>query len=244
MKNIFLLILLGLANLCHAQAIKINDRVRTAQYNQTTALTTALRKHKLTPTTIHIFMRAFKTDKKLEIWVRHAKQNNAAFTLFRTYNICAISGTLGFKYQKGDKQVPEGIYFIDRYNPYSNFHLSLGLNYPNLADQRRKPRAVKPGGNIFIHGDCLSIGCLAMTNAKIEEIYLLAMWAFQNGQKRVPVHIFPARLSDAGLAALIRKIPKYKSFWQSLKLIYQYFETNKKIPIIQINTAGAYVIQS
>lgn len=246
MKNISRVIALWLtacATFCNAQAIEINARVRTAQSNQTTQLTAALRKHQLAPTTVHIFIRAFKSEKKLEIWVRSAKQNNATFSLFRTYDVCAASGALGFKHQEGDEQVPEGVYFIDRYNPYSKFYLSLGLNYPNLADQRRQPRANRQGGDIFIHGDCKSIGCLAMTDDKIEEIYLLAMWAFQNGQKRVPVHIFPTHLTNARLTTISKAAPTYKLFWQSLQPVYQYFETNKKIPVIEINASGTYIVK-
>ena len=58
-----------------------------------------------------------------------------AFTLFKTYKVCMQSGSIGPKRSEGDNQVPEGFYYINEFNPNSNYHLSLGLNYPNASDK-------------------------------------------------------------------------------------------------------------
>ena len=125
-----------------------------------------------------IYFRAFKSEKILELYVQDSMKQ---YILFHSYPICAASGALGAKRREGDKQVPEGVYHINRFNPKSDYHLSLGLDYPNPSDLRFCD-ATKPGGDIFIHGGCASIGCLAMTDDAIKELYLLAQAAKEKGQ--------------------------------------------------------------
>ena len=129
-----------------------------------------------------VYFRAFKSEKILELYVLDTTNK---YILFQTYPICAASGVLGAKRREGDTQVPEGVYHINRFNPKSDFHLSLGLDYPNASDLRFCD-AAKPGGDIFIHGGCASIGCLAMTDDAIKEIYLLAQAAKEKGQSKIP----------------------------------------------------------
>ena len=146
----------------------------------------------------------------------HVRINAAdgPYTLIRIYKVAAASGELGPKRKEGDQQVPEGFYVIDRFNPQSAYHLSLGLNYPNASDKILSDKQ-KPGSDIFIHGNEVSIGCLAMTDDKIKEIYLLALDAKPNGP--IPVHIFPARLSELKLKALAKTYaPVRVEFWRSL----------------------------
>ena len=112
----------------------------------------------------YLFLRAFKQEKQIEAWV--SSSPDGPFKLIANYDVCAASGGLGPKIKQGDLQVPEGVYSIDRFNPISSFHLSLGIDYPNTADLKRSAKA-NPGGDIFIHGACASIGCLAITDQYI-----------------------------------------------------------------------------
>jgi murein L,D-transpeptidase YafK len=189
-----------------------------------------------------IFIRVFKSEKILELW---AKTDRKRMVKIAEYPSCAASGTLGPKRKEGDEQVPEGFYYIDRFNPRSNFHLSLGINYPNRSDKKFADRA-RPGSNIFIHGDCVSIGCVAITDPYIEELYVTAVLAKTNGQKRIPVHIFPRRLDSDGLGKLkilTSSSPSKWLFWKSLEEPYLYFEKEKKLPKVRINKAGHYKLK-
>ncbi len=140
-----------------------------------------------------IFIRVFKKEKTLEVW--NLFEPDATYHLMKKYPICGISGFPGPKRKEGDCQVPEGFYHIDRFNPESQFHLSLGINYPNASDAiLGQPGNL--GGNIFIHGGCATIGCIPMSDDWIKEIYVLCVEAKDNGQPHIPVHIFPMRLID------------------------------------------------
>ena len=194
-----------------------------------------------------IFLRAFKREHALEMWVRPVDQDS--FVLLKTYEICALSEKPGPKRVMGDLQTPEGFYYINNFNPQSGFHLSLGLNYPNEADvilNGKDGRA--DGGDIFIHGGCKTAGCVALTDEAIKEVYVIAMEARDNGQTRIPVHIFPARLTDEGLAQLVRVFekedPSLIAFWANLKTGYDYFESRRSLPAIDVNKRGRYKYRS
>ena len=193
-------------------------RVRAAQAGTGPAVANRLRTHSLDPQRLEIFLRLIKTNRELEVWARN--QGGGPFELLHAYPLAATSGTLGPKRQAGDYQVPEGFYEIDRFNPNSNYHLSLGLNYPNAAD--RALGAPHPGGDIFIHGGAASVGCLPITDAGIEEVYLLAVAARAAGQAIIPVHIFPFPLTAAELARHAGS--PHQTFWRELVPGYAYFE--------------------
>lgn len=184
-----------------------------------------------------LFLRAFKAEQELEVWVSDGQEK--AFQHLVTYPICKSSGDLGPKRREGDLQVPEGCYHIDRMNPNSAYHLSLGLNYPNASDRIRGDQQ-EPGSDIFIHGGCVTVGCLPITDTKIEELYMMVSQAMDNGQQRVPVHIFPGRLESAVFAPHLNTSP-HQAFWQELLPIYQYFERYQKMPPFTINKKdGSY----
>lgn len=187
-----------------------------------------------------LFFRAFKLEKTLELWAKN--QADSSFILLNSYPICAVSGSLGPKRQEGDKQVPEGVYHINRFNPKSKFYLSLGLNYPNEAD-RLLSDPVRPGGDIFIHGGCVSIGCLAMTDDQIKEIYILAEMAKENGQGQIEMHIFPTKMNDEAVAKLIGAQPEFAIFWRELEPIYQFFEETQMLPNVRVDSLGAYQLE-
>ena len=189
-----------------------------------------------------ILLRAFKQEKEVELWV---KNTNQVYILFKTYTVCAASGALGPKRKMGDYQVPEGYYHIDRFNPQSNFYLSLGLNYPNASD-RILSDFKSPGGDIFIHGYCASIGCLAMTDDRIKEIYVVAVEAINSGQSAIPVYIYPFRMTNLNIEIASKELEKDKSllsFWSNLKVGFDYFEKSKKTPIVSVNKKGEYLFR-
>lgn len=174
-----------------------------------------------------IFIRIFKESMELEIWVKSENK----FKFFKTYEICTYGyGTLGPKTIQGDGQAPEGMYFVtpQRLNPLSNFHLSFNLGYPNKYDRIHR----RTGGHLMVHGNCVSIGCYAMTNAGIEEIYAIADAAFRNGQSFFRVHIFPFKMNDENMEK--HKESEWIEFWKNLKEGYDFFEINKIPPNVEV----------
>ncbi len=130
---------------------------------------------------------AFKLEKRLEVYVP-GKQAKLVF--LKSYPVLAASGKLGPKLREGDLQVPEGIYRVEYLNPNSRFHLSMKLDYPNADDrnQARTEGRTRLGGDIMIHGNHVSIGCLAVGDPAAEELFVLAAIA---GVSRVRVLIAP-----------------------------------------------------
>lgn len=188
-----------------------------------------------------IYVRSFKSNNEMELWGRD--NDTAEFKLVKNYRVCALSGVLGPKRYEGDHQVPEGLYFIDDFNPKSDFYLSLLLSYPNYSDLVLGDKK-KPGGDIYIHGGCVTVGCLPLTDQFIQEFYVLCLNAKLNGQNYIPVHIYPTRFNRSGLNFLGRSykddIEKQK-FWVNLKHGYDYFEKTHKILPVMYTTDGRYV---
>ena len=155
------------------------------------------------------------------------------------------SGTLGPKRMEGDYQMPEGLYYINEFNPNSNFHLALGLNYPNASDKILSD-SLHPGSEIYIHGKCLSTGCIAIDNKPIEEVFLLATLAKDAGQDFIPVHIFPIKFnvkkSFEYLALISKENQPLQQFIISLKNVFDYFEEKKQLPLVFITKSGNYSI--
>lgn len=179
-----------------------------------------------------VFFRVFKREQLLEVWARD--ESEAGFTLLNTYPMCGTSGQLGPKREEGDEQIPEGFYFIDLFNPQSQFHLSLRVDYPNAVDRARGPGR-RLGGEIYVHGGCATIGCVPVTDQWIEQIYLIALTARDAGQQRIPVHMFPTRLDEDGFGWLVETYgPDHPdlAFWRDLRSGYQAFERTRVPPEI------------
>ncbi len=191
----------------------------------------------------YIYLRSFKYDSELEVWVKNTTEEE--YHLFKTYKVCALAGTLGPKRIEGDYQVPEGFYYINEFKPNSNYHLSLGLNYPNAAD-RILADSLQPGGDIYIHGSCVTVGCIPITNPQIEELYILTSHARGLGTDFIPVHIYPIRFTNqksmAYLDKMMRDDGELKDFEKSLKQVYDYFEVTHQLPVVGVNTKGEYVV--
>jgi murein L,D-transpeptidase YafK len=173
-----------------------------------------------------VFIRLFKEESALELWMR----NEAGWTLFQTYAICRWSGDLGPKLRTGDKQAPEGFYRVSRgqLNPNSREYRSFNIGFPNEYD-----RALgRTGSYLMVHGGCSSAGCYAMTDAKIDDIYRLVEAALADGQTAVDIHAFPFRMSAANMAR--HRASKWTAFWRDLKQGYDLFETNREVPLIAV----------
>lgn len=191
----------------------------------------------------YVYIRSFKFDSQLEVWVKNDPKEK--YKLFKTYRVCMQSGTMGPKRLQGDYQIPEGFYYINEFNPRSAYHLSLGLNYPNASD-RILSDSLRPGNAIYIHGSCVSVGCVAVNDSDIEEIYLLAGNAKAAGQEFIPVHIFPIRYNQKKsveyLTNAVRFSPYLQQFSNQIKKAYDEFEETHQVPLIMIDRKGEYVI--
>lgn len=199
-----------------------------------------LSKH-LNAENLNILFVSYKKEQELEIYAKTKQEDE--YSKIATYDICRASGKLGPKRKQGDYQVPEGFYFIDRFNPASNFYLSLGLNYPNKSD-KIKSTAKDPGGDIFIHGSCVTVGCMPMTDDKIMEIYLYAVYAKNNGQKEIPVYSFPFKMNDANFKAyskVYKNNIELLNFWSELKIGYDSFMECKTELKVKIDQKGKYI---
>ena len=175
-----------------------------------------------------VFIRAFKRERQLELYLRNRATEK--YDLFRTYKIAGMSGNLGPKLAEGDGQVPEGFYFVPprAMNPNSQYHLSFNIGYPNDFDRAHQ----RTGSAIMVHGNRVSIGCLAMTDEKIEEIYTLCDAAHGRGQPYFRVHIFPARMTGEWMEKIAGDVNE--DFWKNLKGGYDLFEKNQLPPAASV----------
>ncbi len=173
---------------------------------------------------VRIFLRIFKAESELEVWVHTGKHYKA----FATYPICHWAGTLGPKLREGDKQNPEGFYSVGRrqLRRQGRWPHSLNIGFPNQFDRAHK----RTGSYILLHGGCSSIGCFAMTNAVMAEIFTLVRAAIRRGQPRVPIHVFPFRMTAANLRK--QEGQPWFAFWANLKQAYDAFEATKVPPRI------------
>lgn len=175
-----------------------------------------------------VFLRIFKESAELELWMAPAPAK--PFVLFRNYRIGCFSGSLGPKLREGDGQAPEGFYAVARkaLNPLSRYHLSFDLGYPNEYDQAWD----RTGSALMVHGKRVSIGCYAMTDDSIEQIYTLVDAALQHGQPFVRVHCFPFRFTAERLAR--ESASPWHGFWLNLQEGYTAFERSHLPPDIAV----------
>jgi murein L,D-transpeptidase YafK len=180
-----------------------------------------------------VFIRIFKREFELELWVKRDDR----FHRFAIYPICRWSGNLGPKLQEGDWQTPEGFYVVDAkaLNPASRWHRSFNLGFPNTFDRAHQ----RTGSFVMVHGGCSSIGCFAMTDAVIDEIWRVVSAALKQGQPRFHVHIFPFRMTEDNLAR--RSQGRWAPFWRDLKAGYDAFEASQLPPSISV-CEGRYVV--
>jgi murein L,D-transpeptidase YafK len=181
-----------------------------------------------------VYIRIFKLESELELWV----QKGDRFERFATYPICVWSGRLGPKLREGDRQAPEGFYTVDaeQLNPNSRMHRSFSLGFPNVFDQAHG----RTGSFIMVHGGCASIGCFAVTDPGVDEIWRMVTAALEGGQPRFPVHVFPFRMSERALN--FRKGYRWHGFWSDLKKGYDLFQPGRIPPAVSVCN-GRYVFE-
>jgi murein L,D-transpeptidase YafK len=189
-----------------------------------------------------VFLRAFKHERQLELWA--ASHRDDAATLIESHAICAASGVLGPKRRQGDLQVPEGAYVIHRYNAWSKYHLALRVNYPNASDRVRGLRW-NLGGAIMVHGECASIGCIAIENRPIERVFIPVLDGGRAGGRQPPIHIFPTRFDDDGAWSRLETADDGNedllAFWHELEPIHAAFEETRLVPRVEIEPkSGRY----
>lgn len=212
------------------------NRAQAAARRVSPALTEALKPHGAAigdP----VFIRIVKEQRLCELWIKTKK--NDRYTLFKTYDIAGMSGTLGPKKKEGDMQAPEGFYATASglLNPRSNYHLSFNISYPNAYDAAQG----YTGSFIMLHGKDVSIGCFAMTDPGIEEIYTLVAAALQAGQTGIPIQIYPFPITEENLQRH-RKSP-HIGFWKQLAPAWQYTEHHHApAPVAVVN--GSYTLPS
>lgn len=218
---------------CLAVTVPSSERSKAAVARAEPALAAALAEQGLALGS-PVFLRIFKEPATLEVWVRKGD----AFRLFRAYPVRARSGTLGPKLKEGDRQAPEGCYAVrpEQMNPNSRFHLAFNLGYPNAYDQALG----RTGSALMVHGSDVSIGCYAMGDAAIEEIWTLCSRALEAGQPSFPVHCFPFPLTPAALDAHTES--PWSAFWRELAPVYQAFENNRVPPDVTVRD-GRYTLQ-
>ena len=182
------------------------------------------------------FVRIFKAERELELWLA---RDDGSYALFRTWPICTWSGALGPKTRQGDGQSPEGFYRVAAHqlNPASKYHLAFNLGYPNAYDRAH----ARTGDFLMVHGSCVSIGCYAMGDAAIEEIYTLVAAALAGGQPAFEVHAFPFRFTGADDARFAD--PEWGAFWRELSAGYFAFERAHVPPAVRV-VGGNYAIAS
>ncbi len=187
-----------------------------------------------------VFIRIMKNDNqhgRLELWTEDASTKK--FELLKTYQIAYFSGELGPKTKTGDLQAPEGFYYISRsrMNPHSSYHLSMDMGYPNSYDKEKG----YTGSHLMIHGSSVSLGCFAMSDCSIEQIYTMVDQALVNGQKIIRVHSFPFAMTDANMTRAANH-PQY-AFWKNLKEGWDWFEKNRTPPNVEVKE-GKYTFES
>lgn len=192
-----------------------------------------------------VYWRVFKKEKQMELWAADSAHHR--YKLVKTYDIVNMSGTLGPKRTEGDYQVPEGYYHINQYNPYSNFHLSYKVSYPNKSDSILGTKG-KYGGQIFVHGDSVTIGCLPMSDNIIKELYWCNIQAQNNRDTNyyIPIHIYPCRMNSSNwsyLKSFFNFDNLRLDFWKNLQEGYNYFEVMRTPPKIAVDNTGKYYVK-
>lgn len=237
------LVFLLLAQLVCAQPSFLKQQLKYPKVRQSynekwAAISSNLKAKGVDSANYKVLIRIFKEEKLLEVWLKSKKADK--YVLYANYAICRSSGVLGPKRQEGDYQVPEGFYNVNFFNAFSDYYLGMQINYPNQSDLilGKKPY----GGQIMIHGNCVTIGCIPITDDKIKEVYLLSLFSKGAGND-VAVDCYPFKLDNKKLEEAKGKYDKkLVNFWNNLKPIYDYFERKHLSPIIKVNKMGLYEI--
>lgn len=214
-------------------------KVKSAYTEKWEGLKSKLIANKIDPKNYEVLIRAFKTEKKLEIWVKNKTEKT--YTHLLDYDICSSSGDPGPKRQEGDGQVPEGYYSIDLFNPYSSYYLSMRVNYPNLSDVKKGKKPL--GGAIMIHGNCVTIGCIPITDDKIKELYILCLES-KSQSNNVKVDSYPFKMTEENMKKYGSSYSEeIQAFWKNIKVGYDLFEKDHSKFSVSVDSKGNYVFK-
>ena len=222
-----------------------NQRVWNARLSSDDMLKQAFNAANLQYPPRFVYWRVFKKEKTMELWA--ADSVHHTYKKVKSYSIMALSGSLGPKRSEGDYQVPEGYYHINQYNPYSNFYLSYKVSYPNKSDSILGKKG-NYGGQIFVHGDSVTIGCLPMNDDVIKELYWCNIQAQNNRDTNyhIPIHIYPCRMHSSNwqyLRTYYNFDPVRIDFWKNLQEGYNYFELMQSPPKLLVDSKGRYLVR-
>lgn len=224
--------------LCLASATGwCQSREASAAKRTSPGIQAGLRASGVSPAGLEVFVRAFKLEGEVEAWVRSP---GTGWRHFKTYRMCAVSGLPGRKRIEGDGQIPEGVYRVAGFNDRSSHHMSMRIDYPNMADKFWSDSS-RPGGEIYIHGGCVTVGCIPITDRSIEELYTLARMS----SAPVQVHIFSIRFSSPKnwerlhTYAYVREDIDFQS---QMRAVYDHFEVKRELPAVLVDTSGRYVV--
>lgn len=216
------------------------SRVREAYQEKQESIEKRLNEVNVAFDELELHIRIFKLDKRLEIWGRNRLEGK--FVWIESIDICSLSGDPGPKRRKHDLQIPEGFYQINAFNPTSNYHLSLSLNYPNHSDRILGEKG-NLGGSISIHGSCITVGCVPVTDDKIKTLYVYAVEAKNNGQSRIPVTIFPMDPKNEDYKSLREKYEMdedISNLWTDLEKANDLFLSTGLIPKVRFLDNGRH----
>jgi murein L,D-transpeptidase YafK len=217
------------------------ERVQSANRSKGKAVSELLSSKNINSNSFDLFLRSFKREQKLEVWAKN--KADESFIFLKSYEYCATTGVLGPKRRSGDRQIPEGFYEVDLFNPNSQYLLSFRINYPNKSDLVFADK-LNPGDNIFFHGHNVTIGCIPIGDDNIQELYLLAAKA-KSASGTINVHIFPTIMNEQNYNSINHEFAtdaNLLAFWSWLKAGFDAFENAKKLPIIEIENSGKYLV--
>lgn len=242
LRYVVAVLFIVIKTLVDAQVIS-KDRVIEARRNHKLRIDSLFCNLNLEYPPERVLIVAYKLEQQLQLWAK--SKNQAEFLLAKKYAFTNFCGKLGPKRKQGDLQIPEGFYHITRFNPFSQFHLSLRINYPNASDRILSDKT-RPGGDILIHGEAVTIGCIPIGNESIEEVYLICLDTKNSGQTKIPVYIFPCLMDSVNMDTL-KKIAGEDTvlwaFWQNLKQGYDIFMKDKKIFEFSVDNKGRYIYE-
>lgn len=237
-----------------ADAVGPKDRVAAARARRGDVVRAAVKAAGVSWPPKEVFIRAVKRNVDggpgvVEAWAGNG--TSSPLSLVLSHPICRLSGVSGPKTREGDLQVPEGYYSISALNPTSSYHLSLRVDYPNASDRvrnRRRSADAPLGGDIMVHGSCVTIGCIPIEDEPIEELYLLVAEVFGNSgkQRRVPIHIFPQPMTEPVVTALLATAvdDDTKALWRELQQGWALFEAHHRVPHTEVAADGHYVVSA
>lgn len=215
-----------------------NKRVKEAYASKWPALEQEIKAKGIDPGNFDLFIRIFKTEDEVELWLKN--KNDTKYTLLKKIAVCAKSGKLGPKRREGDLQVPEGIYDISVFNPNSDYFLAVKVSYPNKSD--RILAKGPTGGDIMIHGNCVTIGCIPLQDVPVKDLYMLCVEA-RNRKSPIRCEIYPCRFTAKNLTKLESYPEELNKFWSGIIPAYDYFEANKVPVKYKINDKGEYLYE-